>query len=89
MTLSIFFSGLVKKGGRVRSVEIEKNERNEHISKKGMQLFFWLCCAQSIVGLFAKSQYQPNTVKLVVQELMPTSLDISKVYSPLSCISVA
>lgn len=90
MMLSIFFSGLVKKGGRVRSVESEKDERNQQMSKTGMQFCFWLCWAQSrVAGLFAKSQYEPSTVKLVVQELMPTSLDISKVYSPVSCISVA
>lgn len=90
MTLSIFFSGLVKKGGIVRSVGNEKNDRKEHMSKTGVLFCFWLCWAKSrATGLFAKRQYQPRTVKLVVQELMPTSLDISKVYSPLSCISVA
>lgn len=91
MMLSIFFSGFAKKGGTVRSVESEKkNGRNQYMSKTDMELCFWLCWAQSReAGLFAKSQYQPSTVKLVVQELMPTSLDISKVYSPLSCISAA
>lgn len=46
MMLSIFFSGLVKKGGRVRSVESEKNDRKEHMSKTGVLLLALLVTEQ-------------------------------------------
>lgn len=74
----------------MRSVGYEKKINKPTHEQKRIQFCFWLCWAQGrITGLFAKGQYRPSTVKLVVKELVPTSLDISKVYSPLSCISVA
>lgn len=42
MMLSMFFSGLVKKGGRVRSVGYEKNERKQHMSKRNTILLLAL-----------------------------------------------